>query len=213
MKTTLLDEKQFLATFAAPMRDVTREAANVLDIWPYVDAVPPQHLRGHEVYDQFVEHVYRDTTGRFDHVQVMTKTKNVYLTVVVDLQHDVIYGHHLLDLNEKYGNTLFGGSVMAAEPCFVYAKILDDVGPMDRGEKYEDPLQDVLDAEGLGELTGGGTMQDKSGKVLFVGIDIELTDLGRGIPIVARTLQELGAPPGSTLEYEVDGQKVSHPIP
>ncbi len=103
MQTTLLDEKQFLATFAAPMRNVTGEASNVIDIWPYVASVPQKDLRGHEVYDQFVEYVYRDATGRFDHVQVMTKTKNVYLAVVVDLQNDVIHGHHLLDLNEKYG--------------------------------------------------------------------------------------------------------------
>ena len=101
---------------------------------------------------------------------------------------------------------------MASEPYFVYAKILDQVGPIDRGEKYEDPLQEVLDAEALGEITGGGTMQEKSGKILFVGIDIELTDLERGIPLIARKLHELGAPPGSTLEYEVDGKKVSHPI-
>jgi hypothetical protein len=105
MQTTLLNENQFLATFAAPMRDVTREATNVIDIWPYVASVPQKDLRGHEVYDQFVEYVYRDATGRFDHVQVMTKTKNVYLTVVVDLKRNSIYGHHLLDLNEKYGVT------------------------------------------------------------------------------------------------------------
>jgi hypothetical protein len=105
MKTTLLDEKQFQATFAAPMRDVTAEATNVIDIWPYVDSVPAEDLGGHKVYDRFVEYVYRDATGRFDHVQVMTRTKNVYLTVVVDLRHDVVYGHRLLDLNEKYGVT------------------------------------------------------------------------------------------------------------
>lgn len=105
MKTTLLDEKQFLATIAAPMRDVTGEVTNVIDIWPYVESVPPEDLRGHEVDNHFVEYVYRDATGRFDHVQVMTKTKNVYLTVVVDLQRDAVHGHHLLDLNEKYGVT------------------------------------------------------------------------------------------------------------
>lgn len=103
MQTTLLDEEQFLATFAAPMRDVTGEATNVIDIWPYVASVPQNDLRGHVVYDQFVESVYRNATGRFDHVQVMTRTKNVYLAVVVDLQNDVIHGHHLLDLNEKFG--------------------------------------------------------------------------------------------------------------
>jgi hypothetical protein len=105
MRTTLLNEAQFRATFAAPMRDVTREATSVVDIWPYVESVPCEDLRGYEVYDHFVEYVYRDATGRFDHVQVMTKTKNVYLTVVVDLQNNVIHGHHLLDLNKKYGVT------------------------------------------------------------------------------------------------------------
>ena len=101
--TTLLSEDAFLGTFAAPMRDVTQEATNVIDIWPYVASVPVADLRGHQVYDQFVEYVYRDATERFDHVLVMTKTKNVYLTVVVHRAGDRIYGHHLIDLNEKYG--------------------------------------------------------------------------------------------------------------
>lgn len=105
MQTKLLNESQFHTTFAAPMRDVTGEATNVTDIWPYVDSVPPKELRGHEACDQFVEFVFRDATGRFDHVQVMTKTKNVYLIIVVDLRDNMIYGHHLLDLNEKYGLT------------------------------------------------------------------------------------------------------------
>jgi len=104
-RTTLLSEDAFRGTFAAPMRDVTQEATNVIDIWPYVASVPLTDLRGHQVYDQFVEYVYRDAAGRFDHVLVMTKTKNVYLTVVVDLVGDRIHGHHLLDLNEKYALT------------------------------------------------------------------------------------------------------------
>ena len=103
MKTSLLSEKEFLGTFAPQMRDVTNDASDVIDIWPYVDSVPSDDLQGHQVYDRFVEYVYRDATGRFDHVQVMTRTKNVYLAVVVDLRHDMIYGHYLLDLNQKYG--------------------------------------------------------------------------------------------------------------
>jgi hypothetical protein len=103
MQTALLNEDAFRATFAAPMRDVTGSATNVIDIWPYVSSVPEADLRGYQVYDQFVERVYRDTTGRFDHVLVMTRTKNVYLTVVIDIVLNRIYGHYLLDLNKKYG--------------------------------------------------------------------------------------------------------------
>jgi hypothetical protein len=99
----LLSDTEFHATFTAPMRDVTQETDGVIDIWPYVASIPSADLSGHQIYDEFVEHVYRDATGRFDHVLVMTKTKNVYLAIVVDLTLDRIHGHHLLDLNEKYG--------------------------------------------------------------------------------------------------------------
>jgi hypothetical protein len=105
MKTTLLDEKQFLAAFAAPMRDVTGQANNPIDIWPYVDSIPTQDLCGHTVHDRFVEYVYRDNLERFDHVLVTTRTKNVYVAVVVDVQRRTVHGHHLLDLNEKYGHS------------------------------------------------------------------------------------------------------------
>lgn len=103
MDTTLLTENAYHGTFADPMRDVTQEANNVIDIWPYVSSVPVSDLRGYQIYDHFVEYVYRDATERFDHVLVMTKTKNVYLAVVVDLARHCIHGHHVLDLNEKYG--------------------------------------------------------------------------------------------------------------
>ncbi|HUQ69909.1 MAG TPA: hypothetical protein VM165_10320 [Planctomycetaceae bacterium] len=106
MKTVLLSDAEFAATFAEPMRNVTDDAGDVIDIWPYVDAVPTADLCGHEVYDQFVDYVYRDGTGCFDHVLVMTRTKNVYLAVVVDLTHQRVFGHHLLDLNKKYGLSL-----------------------------------------------------------------------------------------------------------
>jgi hypothetical protein len=116
MHTTLLSEDAFHGTFAAPMRDVTRDATNVIDIWPYVDSVPPPDLGGHQVYDRFVECVYRDATGRFDHVLVMTQAKNVYLAVVVDVSQDRIHGHHLLDLNEEYGLAQGGKPPPRADP-------------------------------------------------------------------------------------------------
>ena len=103
MQTTLLNDRQFQATFTDHMNDVTGETSNVIDIWPYVWSIPLADLLGHEIYDQFVECIYRDALGCYDHVQVMTKTKNVYLTIVVDRRREIIHGHHLLDLNERYG--------------------------------------------------------------------------------------------------------------
>jgi hypothetical protein len=103
MQPRQLTEGEFKATMTPKMREVTETATDVLDIWPYVHAVPASDLDGHLIYDDFVDVVFRSDDNRFDHVLVTTKTKNVFLVVVVDLAHDCIYGHRLLDLNREYG--------------------------------------------------------------------------------------------------------------
>ena len=103
MTPNLLTHDDFKATFGSRMRDVMNEATEVIDIWPYVSSVSQSDLSGHTIYDQFVDHVYRTPDDRYDHVMVMTRTKNVHLVVVIDLVSDSIYGHHLLDLNKEYG--------------------------------------------------------------------------------------------------------------
>lgn len=82
-------------------REDTASPEGVLDVIPYVDAIPSTDLQSHTLHD--VEYVYRSSDNRFDHVIFMTDTKNVYLVVVVDLNADRVRGHHILDLNEKYG--------------------------------------------------------------------------------------------------------------
>src|SRR5262245_17805510 len=92
---------------------------------------------------------------------------------------------------------------MASEPLFVYAHVNARVMPVDRGERYEDPLQEAFDENGLGAVTGGGTMLAASGETDFCGIDIDLFDIERGLPFVGQFLAECGAPKGSRLEYRV----------
>jgi hypothetical protein len=106
MKTRLLDATEFKSTFAEPMRDVLATAKNVIDIWSYVAAIPTNELFGNTIVDGCVEHVYRNGNDTFDHVLVVTRTKNVLVAVVIDLVRDTIFGHHLLDLNQEYGLTV-----------------------------------------------------------------------------------------------------------
>ena len=101
MKPRKLDETAYQATMTPKMMDVTATATGP-DVWSYIEAIPTDDLCGHEVFDHFVEYVYRTSDDRFDHVLVMTKTKNVYLAVIVDLAADAVYGH-LLGQNELYG--------------------------------------------------------------------------------------------------------------
>ena len=75
MKTRLLDATEFKATFAEPMRDVFESATNVLDICPYVAAIPEDELGGHTIIDGRVDYVYRSADSRFDPVLIATRQK------------------------------------------------------------------------------------------------------------------------------------------
>ena len=51
-----------------------------------------------------------------------------------------------------------------AYPHLVLARLYEGIGPMDRGERYEDPLQAVLESAGVGEITGGGSQLAEKGE-------------------------------------------------
>ena len=101
MKTRRLSEVDFQATMTPQMQNVTDSSDEALDIWPYVDSVPASELDSHELGDVAV--VYRSADGHFEHVLISTTIRNVFLTIVVDRTQSTIAGHHLLDLNKKYG--------------------------------------------------------------------------------------------------------------
>lgn len=42
-------------------------------------------------------------------------------------------------------------------PHLVVARLHEHIGPIDRGERYEDPLHEVLESRSLGQVTGGGS--------------------------------------------------------
>lgn len=83
------------------MKDVTTTARPVADIWTYVDQVPLSDHRGHGLEE--VAHVYEDGSGSYHHVLIATDAANIFLVIVVSPRAGSIVGHHLLDLNEKYG--------------------------------------------------------------------------------------------------------------
>lgn len=94
---------------------------------------------------------------------------------------------------------------------FVFVKIPESIMPIERGEKYEDPLDITLKKAGVGEVTGGGSQlgepdKDGSPTIDWVGIDVDLTDQATGLPLLKAELKRLGAPQGTTLEYELDGK-------
>lgn len=94
---------------------------------------------------------------------------------------------------------------------FIVATLNDKVMPIDRGEIYEDPLNEFLKTNGIGEVTGGGTMQLKTGELEYCDVEIQLNseEINESyISSIIEKLEELGAPKGSKLTIEKTDQKI-----
>lgn len=104
MKTNLLSDAAFHSTMIHPLTALAdEEDAGNVDIWTYIDAIPEVDFDGFTIGENDVMAVRRTGDRRYDHVLIPTQTKNVFLVIVVDLSADDVFGHHVLNLNEKYG--------------------------------------------------------------------------------------------------------------
>ena len=102
-------------------------------------------------------------------------------------------------------------------PLFVYIRIPGDLDPQDRWERFADPLQQALEKDDLGMVTGGGTQfsepdEDGNDFVEFCGIDVDLYDVVNGLALLRSKLASLQAPVGTMLLYELDGKEWEEPV-
>ena len=81
----------------------------------------------------------------------------------------------------------------------IIARLYEHLEPIDRGERYEDPLQAVLEAAGLGRVTGGGSQLNESGGIDFVELELELDNLDDALTTTISALEAAGAPAGSEI--------------
>ena len=88
----------------------------------------------------------------------------------------------------------------------VVARLYEHMEPIDRGNRYEDPLQAVLDETKAGRVTGGGSQLNEFGGIDYADIEIELSNLDGALRIVSEALEKSGAPKGSELIHAEDGR-------
>lgn len=101
---------------------------------------------------------------------------------------------------------------MSDDPILAYAQLNARVMPIDRGERYEVPLEEAFQENGFGAVTGGGTMGGGDSEIDFCGIDIDIFDLEQGVPFICQFLSECGAPQGSKLTFEWNDEKQEIPF-
>ena len=95
---------------------------------------------------------------------------------------------------------------------FVLARITEHVEPIERGERYEDPLADFLKEHGLGEVTGGGSQLTEDGEIEFADVELELVNLDDAVTRVIQQLEAMGAPCGSSIQFAADSGREAIPF-
>ncbi len=89
------------------------------------------------------------------------------------------------------------------------------IQPIERGERFEDPLFDAFEAEGLdAEWVGGGSLLvEVDGRMVIESCDIELNvaEVSLAVPIIRRVLTEAGAPPETTIR-QFEPEEVVYPL-
>jgi hypothetical protein len=94
---------------------------------------------------------------------------------------------------------------------FLYVLIPGDIRPLERCERFEDPLQVLLSASELGNVTGGGSQLGEGSSIEYCGIDIVVYDLDRGIQLLKEELPRLGAPSNTVIEQYLP-ERLNHTI-
>lgn len=95
----------------------------------------------------------------------------------------------------------------------VYVRLPGRIEPLDRGDRFEDPLIVRLEASGLGFVSGGGSSlgpprENGSRVVVFAGIDIEAYDVDAVRALLREHLPLLDSPMGTQIEFTRDGARL-----
>jgi hypothetical protein len=70
----------------------------------------------------------------------------------------------------------FSAPTPAAAGEIVIARLNARAQPIDRGEVFEDPLDGILQAAGIGSITGGGTQLGEEGEIEFCDLEISVPE-------------------------------------
>ena len=99
--------------------------------------------------------------------------------------------------------------VVEVEPQFVVVTVNARLQPMHRAEIYEDPLDEILSMESKCEISGGGTLQSKTGEIEHCDIEIQVPDSDDStINLIKSSLEKIGVPKGSKITIEATDSEI-----
>jgi hypothetical protein len=92
---------------------------------------------------------------------------------------------------------------------FIVVTINARIQPMHRGEIYEDPLDEILSKNSIGEVSGGGTLQSQSGELEYCDVEIQVKNSNDDtVELIRSSLEKIGVPKGSKIKVEATGSEI-----
>lgn len=89
------------------------------------------------------------------------------------------------------------------EPQYIVVTVNARIQPLHRGEIYEDPLEEILSENSIGEVSGGGTLQFQTSEIEYCDIEIQVKNSNEDtIDIIKSSLEKIGVPKGSKITIE-----------
>ena len=90
----------------------------------------------------------------------------------------------------------------------ITARLNAKLQPLDRGDYFEDPLNEYLSSKKIGEVVGAGTQMGENGEIACCDLEIELnSDDETSLQLIIKFLEKLHAPEGSVLILN-DGKEI-----
>jgi hypothetical protein len=100
-------------------------------------------------------------------------------------------------------------NMASSPPELVYVYLPESLMPLDRGDKYEEPIIEELERLGLGEVSGAGSslgdpQPDGTRLIEYCGIDVDTDHVDATRDALRALLPKLGCPAGTQLHYRAD---------
>ena len=112
---------------------------------------------------------------------------------------------------KNFMSNLFGKKKEEESGNFIVAQLNEKLMPIDRGIVYEDPIDEFLKESDYGEVTGGGTLQEKTGELSYCDVEIKLATNIIDKSVILKIIDKfdsLGAPKGSKLIIEKTKEEI-----
>ncbi len=100
-----LNEDEYKATMSQNPIRVGLDEEPPFDFWPYFEEIPTEDFGDHDFSEGVVPYAWKMSGSSYEHVLVECPTPNVFMVLVLDVADRSVTGHHLLDLNLRYGLT------------------------------------------------------------------------------------------------------------